>query len=154
MVCKQGFVPTRGSRLCSWPWEKCCFIAIRHKKREMVFIVSLIDLNISCIDFWGFNHAALCQGWLPISSPWTEYSCCRQRETANAAIYSYPSMKETRKSGPPPPPPPPPPSCPVFPPLSPPPPSICLITQSHMDAQCVVLIRPQGVVTHWGLEWL
>lgn len=31
---------------------------------------------------------------------------------------------------------------------------ICLITQSHMDAQYVVLIRLQGVATHWGHEGL
>lgn len=74
--------------------RKSCFIAYdMEKKREMVFIVSLIDSNILCIDFSWSNRTALCQGRLPVSLPWTEYSCCRRRERANAAVYSYPSMQ-------------------------------------------------------------
>lgn len=48
--------------------RKRCFI-VNDMKKKMVFIVSLIDSNILRIDFSASNHAALCQGRLPVSLP-------------------------------------------------------------------------------------
>lgn len=81
------------SNTCIWPWGSDVSLRMTWEKKEIVFIVSLIDSNILCIDFSWSNCAALCQGRLPVSLPWTEYSCCRRRERANAAVYSYPSMQ-------------------------------------------------------------
>lgn len=122
-------------------------------KQEPIFIVSWTDWNISCIDFHGLITLLCAKVNSLLYCPELSTVVAGCRETASTAIHSYPSMKETGRKGPRLYPPDPHPILPCHP-LPLPPPRVCLITRSHMDAQCGVLIRPQGVATHRGLGWL
>lgn len=84
--------------------------------------------------FSAFIYAVFCQFWLPVSLPLDSIKSISVMEIWKSGPHLHHLL--------------------CFSPFLSRPSPICLITQSHMDAQYVVLIRLQGVTTHRGHEGL